>query len=238
MFKTRSSQGTFPRMYRLIGLFVACLLASVAVPSLGVGQAFAATALSSHARMASATSLTYNRSNAITYADNHWNWWAYNNSNDPSTGKPVPEGAMQPQFECAEFVSRALTHGGIVPGLSAYNSGQNAYANYRPGNGTTYDLLLVTPTSGYHTLQDYLRDYGLVHNINKDLSQAARGDVVIFMDYVNGQWIGEHTVLIVSVGSNTGNTYIDAHNAAMDNDDTLAYEASGFGSYYIFHIIV
>lgn len=213
------------RKGRVLGLVLALLLACTALFSFG-GQAHAQSP--NVVPCCSGGGLTYTRSNATTYANNHWNWRAYNDSNT------VAAGNAQPDFECAEFVSRSLTHGGIVPGLSAYNSSQTAYGNYKPGNGKTYDMLLVTPLSGYHTFQAYLTDYGLATNIGHNLSSARYGDVVIFED---SNHVAQHTVIIVKVGSGTGTTLIDAHNNAH-YQLPLIDEIDGFSYWYILHITV
>jgi hypothetical protein len=213
------------RTARLLGLLLSLLLTCTALLAFGV-PAYAHSAVP-----CCNGGFTYDRTNAVSYANNHWNWTYY----DPNNHGTVSEGSPQRNFQCAEFVARALTHGGIVPGLSAYWSNQNAYEYYQPGNGRTYDLLAITPgisPTGYD-LHDYLVDSGVSVGIGQDLGRAQAGDVVIFTD----NNIARHTALIVHVGTNTSTTLVDAHNNAANNTP-LSDEISGFDGWFIVHITV
>lgn len=141
---------------------------------------------------------------AVQYADSYWN------CTNPSCTSTVSAGTAQPNFECAEFVARALSMEGLVPGLNS-GSSQSAYGNYHAQDGKTYDLLWVgwTTASKYSTgingLYQYLIDNGIGSDIGNHPSEAVPGDVVI---YHEGQG---HTSLLVQTGSSP---LVDAHNNA------------------------
>jgi hypothetical protein len=145
---------------------------------------------------------------AIQYADSHWN------CTDPSCSSTVAEGDAQPNFQCAEFVSRSLAADGLIPGLTQ-DSDQSAYQYYKAQNGQNYDLLWVgwTSSDGYDTtpgLYQFLTDTGLASDIGNDPADAAPGDVVIYHE-------GDgHTGLLIQTGTtvNGSDTIIDAHNNA------------------------
>jgi len=192
---------------------------------------------------------------AVTYADNHWNRTYYddrtasqeyycdgagydanlqcihggNHYSDTSPG-----GDFQPNFQCAEFIARALTEYGYMPGLDAYNSTQNAYQNYYPPAGPhdKFNLLAVTPGLGGDTLEDYLVNTGRAVNIGRSLDRAAPGDVIIFTDSAN---VPQHAAIFVSVGSNWATSFVDAHNVA-EYHVSLQFEVGSDG-YYFLHLL-
>lgn len=159
---------------------------------------------------------------AAAYADSHWN------CANISCSSTVSAGSAQPNFQCAEFVARALSTEGLVPGLNS-SSSQSAYGSYKAANGKTYDLLWVgwTTADGYDTgingLYQYLIDNNIASNIGNSPSSAGVGDVVI---YHEGQG---HTSLIVTAGSSP---LIDAHNNARYH---IGY-TEGYSSLVILHI--
>jgi len=129
------------------------------------------------------------------FADSQWN------CADPGCGSTVPDGSPQPNYECAEFVSRTLAAGGYIS-LGSTDP-QTSYANFQYTDGNTYDLLWTS-------------------------SKSAEGgplgveDLLIAMGWQNGGSITECTVLLV-VGSGGYETHIavgvaadtiDAHNNA------------------------
>jgi hypothetical protein len=140
---------------------------------------------------------------SVQYANSHWNC-----ANAACTSK-VSAGSAQPNFQCAEFVSRALAAEGLVPGLKS-NSPQSAYLNYKAKNGKKYDLLWVGVTASGPTslagLYQYVTQSKVGTNIGKNLSKAAPGDVAIY--FVNEG----HTAIKVA-GSGSGSLF-DAHNNA------------------------
>src|SRR5579885_2784781 len=64
---------------------------------------------------------------AVSFADAHWNC-----ATAACTSR-VSAGSAQPNYQCAEFVARALAAEGKVPGLSS-SSSQSAYGNYHARN--------------------------------------------------------------------------------------------------------
>jgi Ricin-type beta-trefoil lectin domain-like/CHAP domain len=156
---------------------------------------------SGHAQAASSQAVSL--SAAVSYAESYWN------CADAACTSRVQQGQAQNNFQCAEFVARALAAAGLIPYLSPYSS-QNAYYRYnRNGTANTYNLLWVGTSpepNGYRTLKDYLFDNGLVTNIGTDTSQASPGDIVL---YPGGEG---HTAIIVS--TNGGTPIVDAHNNA------------------------
>jgi hypothetical protein len=152
----------------------------------------------------------------IQYADTHWN------CADPSCYSTVTAGSAQPNFQCAEFVSRVLSNEGLIPGLNA-NSPQSAYQYYRASNGQMYNLLWVgwTSASGYNTIKglyQYLTETGRGSDIGNAPSQAAPGDVTIYHEGMG------HTALLVQTGSHA---LVDAHNNAHYHVEyTLGYDVA------------
>src|SRR6266699_3599899 len=68
---------------------------------------------------------------AVNYAENTWNWW------DSSGNCCAKQLDAQTNFECAEFVARALSTEGFMFGLDTHSL-QTSYGNY-----FGYDLLNV-----------------------------------------------------------------------------------------------
>lgn len=140
---------------------------------------------------------------AAVYADGHWNC-----ATAACTSK-VAAGSAQPNFQCAEFVSRSLAAEGLVPGLTS-NSSQAAYGSYKAKNGKTYDLLWVgVDANGFTSLAglyQYVTQNGVGTDVGKNLSAAVPGDVAIY--FVNEG----HTAIKVA-GSGSGSLF-DAHNNA------------------------
>ena len=222
MLHVHLSPSMFSRRHWLVGLLFAVLLACSVLFTIG-GTAHAAPAVP-------CCPGPFNPSAAVTYANNHWNWPKYN-----SATPAVSAGQGQPNFQCAEFVARALAVGGYIPGINGYSSTQNALNNYKPGDGVTYDLLSVTPglAPPDHTLQSYLTTFGLATNVGTSLSNIKPGDVVVFKD---SSGTPQHMAIIVKVGSSRATTLLDAHNDAR-HQVSLASEAGGFTSFYILHLL-
>ena len=161
---------------------------------------------------------------SVTFANQNWNCLT------AACTQRVKAGQKQPLYQCAEFVARSLAFEGLMPGLAS-DSPQSAYGSYQPGNGKTYNLLLINPKKGPNTLAVYLLDFGLAENIGQNLSSASTGDAVVLLN--NG--IPEHIVIITVLGSSTSSTFIDGHNTAR-HDFALSQEIVGFTSWYILHI--
>ncbi|MGO8950747.1 MAG: hypothetical protein ACLQUY_24465 [Ktedonobacterales bacterium] len=246
------SLGSVPRRHRLVSLLLALALAGGAVFSFG-GMAYAARQVPAKAASPDTTN------SAVTFANAHWRdtyyttsstfqfycdsaGYYYNNktglyqcydTNHYAAQVPNDGGTYaQPYYECAEFVARALAYEGFIPGLKSTSS-QAAFGSYKPGNGKTYDLLLITPESGYNTLADFLLTFGYVVNIHDNLGNEEPGDMVVFD--VGG--VPQHIALITSIGSRTkSSTKIDAHNNAH-YDLPLSDEITGFDTWYILHVV-
>ncbi|MDH6113846.1 hypothetical protein P3T36_005642 [Kitasatospora sp. MAP12-15] len=141
----------------------------------------------------------------VQYADSHWAWTAWNDST------PVAFGADQDNFQCAEFVARALAAAGLVPGLGP-DDPQDAYFNYAAPNGKTYDLLLISDLPQYHNLYDYLMDSGLGTDVGDHPELARPGDVVV--TYAGPGVTKSHTGLVATAATATSEPLVDAHNRA------------------------
>ncbi|WP_035796720.1 amidase domain-containing protein [Kitasatospora mediocidica] len=141
----------------------------------------------------------------VNYAQNHWNWTAWNDST------PVAFGADQDNYQCAEFVARALAAAGLVPGLGP-DDPQNDYFTYTAPNGKTYDLLLISDLPQYHNLYDYLMDSGLGTDVGDHPEQARPGDVVV--TYAGPGVTKSHTGLVDTAATATAEPTVDAHNRA------------------------
>jgi len=143
--------------------------------------------------------------NAATYADSH-----YLCANAACTSKVTP-GSAQPNFQCAEFVSRSIASTGQIAGLNE-NSPQSAYEHYNY-NGKTYDLLWTSnKTGGPLGLEDYLQAAGW-----KSGGSVSDGSVV----FVNGS-DGAYGHVAVGVGNNL----LDAHNNARMHVPTSYYHVN------------
>jgi hypothetical protein len=141
---------------------------------------------------------------------------------------------FQPNFQCADFVARALSQDGLIPGLnnggnkghfpaSPSVGGYNSY--YDTMNSKTYYLWNVGGLGNPTGLSDYLLDSGLATNIHQDVTQARPGDPIFFFDS-NG--IYYHTMIIVGVVN--GQLIVDGHNMAQYHS---VISASGADIYHI-----
>jgi hypothetical protein len=162
--------------------------------------------------------ITFAANAAVQYADSHWNC-----TTAACTSK-VPAGSAQPNFQCAEFVSRSLAAEGLIPGLTP-NSPQSAYGSYKAKNGKTYDLLWVgASASGFTSLAglyQYVTQNGVGTDIGKNISKAVPGDVAIY--FVNDG----HTAIFVQTGSDP---LVDAHNNAR------YHVPNEYSAYTILHV--
>ncbi|MGI8550077.1 MAG: hypothetical protein ACR2PL_04640, partial [Dehalococcoidia bacterium] len=139
----------------------------------------------------SAPRLDAQASSAIDYANQHWNWSKYDNSQST-----VNQYKFQPNFQCAEFVSRSLLAAGPIGNLTL-NSSQESLAEVQY-NSQRYNLLYVP------SLYQILLDTGIGHDVGTSLQSATAGSVVIYGNL-------EHVALAI------GNGKISAHNQAMTN---------------------
>jgi hypothetical protein len=183
--------------------------------------------------------VTTNPSNlAIQYADSHWSWTKYDHSTDWACqkGDNIPADncvqtadayspyVMQPNFQCAEFVSRALATEGLMPNLGS-NDSQSAYGAYLY-NGTYYDLW-NTGTASVVGLYDFLINSGSGIDIGDQPTLASPGDVVFYYAGAVTPANREHVEILTSVGTTPGgsDTLADSHNFAGYH---MAYANSGY----------
>ena len=150
-------------------------------------------------------------------------------------------GDFQPEYQCSEFVARALAQDGFVPGLTSGGSGSaegpgggtgqfgnvsyNSYpftdATNAAGGNARYNLLGVG-TPGAAGLYDYLLTSGIGINIHQNLSEAAPGDVVFFYTGALANANREHVMLMTSLvrypaasqGIGGWDALVDGHNRA------------------------
>ena len=196
--------------------------------------------------------------NSICWADSNWNVNDYSadasgqacagfddNSGDyvSCTSQVLSTlGAFQPNYQCSEFVSRALAQSGLLPGLASggysgvtpatstvdqfgsysYNSYPFTFAGDAGDGDSVYNLLGVG-TTGTPGLYDYLLDSGIGVSLHQDVAEAEPGDVVFFytgsLDAANR----EHVMLITgmvrypsaSQGFGGWDALLDGHNRAV-----------------------
>jgi hypothetical protein len=157
---------------------------------------------------ASVTPARLLRAAEVGWAERHWADTAWNDAT------PVAAGADQPDYECAEFVARALAAAGLVPGLHA-DDPQDAYYHYTAPSGIGYDLLLISDVPPYRTLYDYLMDSRLGTDVGDRPAQARPGDVVV--SYAGEGGAKSHTGLVVTGAGRTTEPALDAHNRARSH---------------------
>ena len=141
----------------------------------------------------------------VRFADAHWNWTAWNDST------PVAFGSAQPQYQCAEFVARAMAAAGLVPGLGP-DDPQSDYFNYTAPNGKVYDLLLISELPQYNNLYAYLMDSGVGQDVGDQPGQAQPGDIVV--TYLGPDGTLSHVGLVAQAATGTAEATVDAHNNA------------------------
>ena len=141
----------------------------------------------------------------VKYAEAHWNWTAWNDST------PVAFGDAQPDYQCAEFVARALAAAGLVPGLGP-DAPQDDYFHYTAPNGKVYDLLLISELPQYNNLSAYLKDSGIGEDVGDQPAAARPGDIVV--TYLGPDGTPSHVGLVSHAATSTGEATVDAHNNA------------------------
>jgi len=141
----------------------------------------------------------------VQFANTHWSWTAWNDST------PVTDGSSQPNYQCAEFVARALAAAGLIPGLSP-DAPQNDYFNYTAPNGKVYDLLLISDLPQYNNLYAYLMDSGIGEDVGDQPGEAQPGDIVV--TYLGPNNTPSHTGLVAQAPTATSEATVDAHNNA------------------------
>jgi hypothetical protein len=141
----------------------------------------------------------------VQFANTHWNWTAWNDST------PVAFGDSQPNYQCAEFVARALAAAGLIPGLSP-DAPQSDYFDYTAPNGKVYDLLLISDLPQYNNLYAYLMDSGIGKDVGDQPGEAQPGDIVV--TYLGANGTPSHTGLVAQAPTATSEATVDAHNNA------------------------
>jgi len=137
----------------------------------------------------------YNITGVVEFANDNWM------CADVSCSQRVSIGESQPNYECAEFVSRSLAAGGFIPNINPW-ADQNDYYKYQY-DGVAYDLLWVSSKQGGpNGLEDFLKKMGWTTTSNTDV-QAAH---VLMLVGSEGPF--SHTAIGVAEG------LTDAHNVA------------------------
>jgi hypothetical protein len=140
------------------------------------------------------------------FADRYWN------CADVACTQTVAAGSSQSNYECAEFVARALAAGGYLSGLSGLEA-QSKYDPYVYG-GKNYDLLWVSSLQGGPLgLRELL--------LAKGWSGSATSAIVAHSAVMAAGSGGSYGHVAVGVGANL----CDAHNNAR-------YHTSSCSSYY------
>lgn len=193
--------------------FAACAL--VAAVGCAGASALAAPAQAATAPHTTGTGLTklggsdwldqITRTTEVQFAEAHWSWSAWN---DPT---PVAAGSGQPNYQCAEFVARAMAAAGLIPGLSP-NAPQNDYLDYTAPNGKVYDLLLISVLPQYNNIYAYLMDSGAGIDVGDDPAAAQPGDFVV--TYLGPNGTSSHMGIIDTAQTATAEPTVDAHNNA------------------------
>jgi hypothetical protein len=125
----------------------------------------------------------------------------------------VSEGQMQPNYQCAEFVSRSLAAGGFID--ISPNASQSAYGSFKHA-GETYNLNWVSSKQGGSKgLEDLLIKLGWKNAGATKASIAAAS--AIFCTGSHGKY--SH----VAIGIGPDNT--NAHNAAHYHKPSSVYIA-------------
>jgi len=141
------------------------------------------------------------------YSDNEWNCV------EPTCKYRVKEGEYQPNYECAEFVSRCLAAGSYISGIGP-NASQHDFQYYKHG-GKTYDLLWVSSKQGPPLgLEDLLQALGW-KNAGKSASSVEAASVLIL---VGSDGPDSHTAIGV------GHDVTNAHNMARYHKPASVYE--------------
>jgi len=137
-----------------------------------------------------------------SFANSQWN------CADPSCSSTVASGSGQNNYECAEFVSRSLAAGGMIPGIDKL-APQSSYSNYK-AYGNTYDLLWVS-------------------NLQASGSPLGLREYLIAAGWTNcgtsASCVHECTALIVSGSEGAyGHTVVGVGNQVVDSHNNARYQ--------------
>ena len=149
-----------------------------------------------------------------------------NGGNTRQAAVPTSNAYFQPNFECAEFLSRALAQNGFLPGLNSGGVGGTspASASSTYGNYKGYDLINVG-TSSVKGLSQYLLNNNIAINVGTNKAQAQAGDIIFFRDSTGNYY---HAGIITAVAN--GIILFDAHNIAQYHGEL--FNTSGFDIYH------
>jgi hypothetical protein len=157
-------------------------------------------------------------------------------------------GDFQPDYQCSEFVARALAQDGLLPGLdsggldgtparvasSTAEFGTYSYNSYpftraadaASGSGDTIYNLLGVGTPGTPGLYDYLLNSGVGVSIHQDLAHAMPGDVVFFYTPSLDPSNREHVMLVTSlVRYQSTSIGLGGYDALLDGHNRAAYHS-------------
>jgi hypothetical protein len=157
-------------------------------------------------------------------------------------------GDFQPDYQCSEFVARALAQDGLLPGLnsggldgtpagaasSTAEFGTYSYNSYpftraadaASGSGDTIYNLLGVGTPGTAGLYDYLLNSGIGVTIHQELARAMPGDVVFFYTPSLDPSNREHVMLITSlVHYQSASLGLGGYDAVLDGHNRAAYHS-------------
>jgi hypothetical protein len=140
----------------------------------------------------------------VQFANRNWN------CADASCSRTVAIGQGQPDYQCAEFVSRSIAAGGFIPGLGP-TAAQSAYLNFKY-DGVAYDLLWVSSKQGGPKgLEDFIKVMGWRTTADNDV-QAGH---VLMLTGAEGKF--SHTAIGVA------KDLTDAHNVAHNQAPVSVY---------------
>ncbi|WIG61923.1 MAG: hypothetical protein OJF49_004672 [Ktedonobacterales bacterium] len=189
------------------------------------------------------------------WADDNWNFNLYDDSSNGRDCANVyyncvyeqkaPANRYQPDFQCAEFVSRAVAQGYTVPGLinggvagfSGTVTGHSGagwdFGKYSmtkaPYNGTAQYWLTDTGGAGNPSgLYDYLINDGIGINEGTNLGPTGWGDVIFFYE---GQSTIQHVMVVTGLYTDSsGKIHIiaDGHNYDQYHVEVAVSGQSGF----------
>jgi hypothetical protein len=149
-----------------------------------------------------------------------------NGGNTKRAAIPTSNAYFQPNFECAEFITRALNQDSYLPGLNNGGVGgkypASSWTSY--GNYLGYDFLNVgTPT--VKGLSQYLLNNNIAVDIGTNKALAQAGDIIFFRES-NGYF--GHAALITS--ATNGLILMDSHNIGQYHAEL--FNTSGFDIYH------
>lgn len=174
--------------------------------------------------------IMYAPARAVAFAESQWNWWTVTAPQQPD-GSPVTPGTLQPDYECAEFVTRCLAAGGAVSNMQATGTAQSALSAWVLA-GTAYNLLATGHygAAPYNGLYEFMAAQGYwTFTNNPDVSTAQPGDVLWYHGEDGSGAVSDHGhVVLVSTGQvGAVLPLTDSHNEAEHGLAVNGYWAGG-----------